>query len=675
MFAILFFLFLSVSVQAGSENKYVLKNPSFETEVKDGSPNGWETNPQYYSLTFDTARTGNASLRWQDIGHDYIFCSQKTGLLPGDIVDFSVWVKTKDLKNGFAQICLEWKNQYGHNEGAYVTSQVTGTTKNWTKIGGIAIIPEGARDVYLRCFATDGSTGTAWFDDAELRRPEYKLFSGMTTDRYRHQAIAEIMTIDVGICPSVEGLDIKKLDARLTLVKIPDESENFSSDKKTNEPVVKKKVSVKAGSADDETAFIDLLPNRRGKDFLEYKIDAGKLAPGKYRAICRAVNPSNGKKEETGLTITRLIQRPDYRCYVDRDLRFILDGKPFFPLGMYILAPQEKDINQMASAGFNCLLSYSLVNKKMLDCIDARKMKIIYSFQNKIPNGPDSDKNAAFEKLISDLKTHRSIIAWYINDEIPLTRLPELIYRRDLLEKLDPQRPTLTVLCQSNEIRYYLPSLDIVGTDPYPIPRKPAFVAAEWTRQTREGVMNRHAVWQVPQLFNWAAHRNDPKIKKAYRAPHYDEIRGMSWMCIANGANGLLYYSWHSLLRMDKTIEEGGQALVREPFEDRWKDVAKMSAEIKNWIPVLLMKPAPLKIEPDKKNIPQILFRAYGSEQDVFLLIVNGAPDRQKAVFKIPSGYAVQTTKMPPLSFEQNGDNISIVLNGLQPCFLQLKKK
>ncbi len=645
---ILLFFLIVTSIWAGTSDKYVLQNPSFETESPDGSPNGWETNPKFYSPTFDIARTGNASLHWRDYNSDYTFCSQKTNLKSGDTVDFSVWVKTRDLKKGFASICLEWKNKDGLNEGSYTNSQVTGTTQDWIKIGGIAIIPPGAQTVYIRCFATDGATGTIWFDDAELRRPEYKLYSGITSDHYRHYVVSDLLTIKVGVCPPTEGFDINKLDARLSLVK-------YSSDK--------------------EIVFKDLKPDSCGKNRFQFKIDASLLVAGKYRVICSAVNPENGKKEDISLIMTKWDQMPKYRSYVDRNLRLILDGKPFFPLGLYIITPAEKDIDRIESAGFNCLLPYALVNKKTLDYIDSKNLKVIYNVQGKIPGSPESEKNASFEKLISELKQHRSIIAWYINDEVPLARLSELIYRRDLLEKLDPERPTLTVLCQLNEIGYYLQSLDIVGTDPYPIPKKPAFMAAEWTRLTGEGSMNCHAVWQVPQMFNWAAHRGDPKMKKIYRAPTYNEMRGMAWMCIANGANGLLFYSYHSLQHLDKTIDEGGQALVREPFDDRWKDVTQMAGEIRKWIPVLLQKPSPIEVKQNSKNNHQILFRLYGTEKETHLLIVNGSPDNQVSDFMVPKDVMVQTSDLPPETFLQKENMVSITLKGFQPCFLRLVRK
>lgn len=661
----LIFFLMSFAGYSAEPDRYVLTNPSFETEAVKGNPTGWESKSSYYSLSFAESRTGNASLCWKDTGRDYEFCSQKTNLRPGDVVEFSVWAKTKDLKKGHAQICMEWKNQQGQNEGAYTVSSVTGTTKDWTKIGGVAVIPPHAHDIFLRCFASDGATGTVWFDDAELRHAEFDFFSGMTTDHYRHLVTAEPIIVKVGVSASTEGLEIQKLDARLSLRKYTEKKSEQSS------LITEKNRQIAEDSS--EIVLKDLVPEKRGKDWLQFRVNAQALTPGKYRAICRAQNPSNGKWEQIALTITRLEKMPSFRSYIDKNLRLVLNGQPFFPLGIYIITPEEKDIDQISAAGFNCLLPYAAIDVKTLDYIHSKDLKVVYSLQNKIPGPKHPEKKPAFDKAINELKQHPAIMAWYINDEIPLSRLPELIDRRQLFETADPSRPTLTVLCQSNEIRYYLPSLDVVGTDPYPIPKKPAFVAADWTARTVDGAMNCHAVWQVPQLFNWAAHRNDPKIKKEYRAPNYQEIRGMSWLCIANGANGLLYYSWHSLKHMDKTIADGGQALVREPFEDRWKDVTRMTQEIASWIPVLLKPQSSLKIEPNAQNDPQILWRSFGDKDENWLLIANGSPKMQKAEFTLPEGVKARESDLAPASFEQKGRTVTVTLSGLQPCFVHLQ--
>ena len=66
--------------------------------------------------------------------------------------------------------------------------------------------------------------------------------------------------------------------------------------------------------------------------------------------------------------------------------------------------------------------------------------------------------------------------------------------------------------------------------------------------------------------------------------PTVDEMRSMSWQCIASGANGLVYYSFSA-------IQKEAHGL---PFAKAWADICKVGEEVRRYIPVLLsIEPAP----------------------------------------------------------------------------------
>ena len=151
------------------------------------------------------------------------------------------------------------------------------------------------------------------------------------------------------------------------------------------------------------------------------------------------------------------------------------------------------------------------------------------------------------------------------------------------VSQADPNHPTWVVLFQVGHVRRYIRSFDAIGTDPYPIPNHPSR-AADWTRETIENVCASRPVWMVPQIFNWGNYRKDG----TGRTPTFDEMRSMSWQCICEGAQGLVYYSFFDIMR-DKTT----------PFDVQWDRVKKIAAEIKQWMPVLLSveKPQAIKVE------------------------------------------------------------------------------
>ena len=97
------------------------------------------------------------------------------------------------------------------------------------------------------------------------------------------------------------------------------------------------------------------------------------------------------------------------------------------------------------------------------------------------------------------------LLAWYTNDERPVADIPKLAFRQRLLEEIDPDHPTWSVQDVFSEARQYMGTYDVLGMDPYPIPKKPIETAISSMRQGLEGTFASRAVWQVPQAFGGAA--------------------------------------------------------------------------------------------------------------------------------------------------------------------------
>ncbi|MBR5759362.1 MAG: hypothetical protein IKX88_12280, partial [Thermoguttaceae bacterium] len=280
--------------------------------------------------------------------------------------------------------------------------------------------------------------------------------------------------------------------------------------------------------------------------------------------------------------------------------------------------------------------------------------------------------NEKTEKTVNALKDCPGVIAWYINDELPATMIDDLAARRDQMEALDPGRPTWVVLYQVDELRLYLSTYDVIGSDPYPISSKAPSTAADWTQKTMSAGFGKRAVWQVPQIFNWASYKKSESEKKESRAPTFEEMRGMAWMCVANGANGLIFYSFFDLFKMDKTIDEGGQALVREPFDERWAEVKKMAQEIRDQFPILLSAGETLDISATDDSSEDSIWRLYGAEEGTWLLVVNKSQEPRQAAFAVPDGAKVVETRLGSTA-TQDGTTVRVDLGALEPRLILIK--
>jgi hypothetical protein len=57
----------------------------------------------------------------------------------------------------------------------------------------------------------------------------------------------------------------------------------------------------------------------------------------------------------------------------------------------------------------------------------------------------------------------------------------------------------------------------------------------------------------------------------------------MTWQCITEGADGIVFYSWYDIRRDPN-----------RSFGEAWDDVRRVAAEVKEWAPVLLsVEPVP----------------------------------------------------------------------------------
>jgi hypothetical protein len=103
-------------------------------------------------------------------------------------------------------------------------------------------------------------------------------------------------------------------------------------------------------------------------------------------------------------------------------------------------------------------------------------------------------------------------------------------------------------------------------------------------------------------------------------------MRAMAWMCITAGANGLIFYSFHDLIRAEDVT----------PLEVRWRDITQMAQEIKDLAPVLLSVEPALQPTSAPGNKGPIAWRVYGHEGATYLATVNANTTPEQAEFRFP---------------------------------------
>lgn len=542
----------------------LLDNPGFESGA-----DRWHL-PKTFSIDEGAARSGARCIRVENTNAAlYQLARQPIAFEPGLRYRYGAWVKTRGVRGdeSGATLCMEWSGTNGWLGGHYIDGRKG--DNDWTHIEGTTgPIPEGAKSVDLKLYLRKGMTGTAWFDDAtvsavwplpmdaQLLRPNYRgwMLPGDTNRAIVVRAI---------VSDRLRG-NVERTATRLTC-DVLDASGAIPLSKTLEAPA----------------------PGRH-----DIGLDGGSLPPGEYRArvALRAAGGAPLGAREFPLRVWAPGSPPP-AAHIDGASRTIVRGKPFFPLGWYFgPGPAARDfrdhIDRVAASPFNTIMCYGINSgdadrvRAYLDYLDSKGLKIIYSIKDVFagtkyfhePVLGFRGEEAIVRGIVAAFRDHPALLGWYLNDELPPSMRDRLEARYRLVRELDPGHPTWAVLYQVDELFGYLDTADVLGTDPYPIPAKPVTIASDWAKKT-DGVSGGHRpVWMVPQAFDWSHYHKD----RPGRFPTRDELRVMTYLCLIHGADGLVYYCYHDLLRDPAS------------FEKNWADMSEVGREVRLLEPALV---------------------------------------------------------------------------------------
>ena len=619
----------------------LVPNPGFE-EMVDGKAVGWALPTGEYSISTDNPRTGRNCLRFENANAEkYVLCSVPVSPEKERRYELAAWVRTENIqgKDNGATICLEFYGADKKYVGGSYPQGVKGTQPEWTRVQGVSrAVPEKATSINLTCYVRKGMTGIAYWDDVSLRQYVPPLAEGITTDLYRNETAGGPVRIKLGISLAGTKATLEDLRGRLEL-------------------------------KDAAGAVVQTVePSAKAIDHVEFVVDSGPLKTGDHQADCKVWLTSDPAKGEASIALHRVAKATQRRVYIDKYQRVIVEGKPFFPLGMYWSGIKPDQLATYADSAFNCLMPYGAPTKEQMDLVQKHNLKVIYSIKDFYAGSKYcpgfiksvEDERPEIEKKVRAHRDHSALLAWYLNDELPKSMIERLASHQQWIEELDPDHPSWVVLYQVNDVRGYLSSFDAIGTDPYPIPTKPASTALDWTRKTRKAGFGHRSVWQVPQVFDWRAYKKSPEDAEKYRAPTLLEMRSMTWQCIAAGANGLIYYSWFDVRRMDKI----------DPFEERWAEIKTMAAEVKEFMPAIL----------SVEEIPEVV--ATGSEAvawricrqgDALLLIAVNSDDKPaESTFRFPTALTKLAHALGQGGAQLTGRDLSVSFGPLEPKVIRL---
>lgn len=616
-----------------------VKNPGFEKVDDNGFADGWSADQSVYSLDGNVAHSGQRSIKFENNDPEKnVMCIQKTNLNPGEVYEISCWIKTQKIQGDDygASLCVEWFSEDGWLGGHY-PSGIKGTA-HWSQVKSIAgPIPDEAKSCHVVVYVREGMTGVAWFDDVVVKK---------VTRRPMNTVLLE---------PNYRGYIIGKSPEKIS-VQIELNLGDYQARLK-DMAILAKLLTAKENEQLEQVKLDNL---NSGKTIVQLPVPT---VPGDY---ILSISLHDKRSGEIVLTekhqIIRKSEKTPPKVYIDKHNRVIIDDKPFFPLGMYWSGVNEHDLDIYAKSPFNCLMPYGInygdINeiRSNLEKINKRGLKIIYSIKDFYEGTPWYPEHVGTYKgeeemtrgIIKEFRDHPALLAWYLNDELPVSMLDRLIKHQKWVEELDQNHPTWIVMCHPNEVGKYIGSFDIIGTDPYPIPNGEPKMAGDWTRITREQVADARPMWQVPQVFNWGVYREGKDI----RPPTYEEMNCMAWQCIIEGAKGLIFYSFKDL-KSDPLAS----------FEERWEDVVKVAKPIAEMSDVLLSDESVPRIDVRAPESIRYLLKRFSG--NLYLFAVNDENAQCKATFDTDADFSHVDVLFENRSIDAENGGISDSFDGL----------
>lgn len=591
--------------QTASEPKLgpnLVKNAGFE----DGAI-GWSIPAGTARVVSDEAHSGKNSLNYTNTdAANYKLFSQQLNVQPGQILHFSAWVKGQNItgKEG-AGLYVQSYDANGKYIGGEFPHMLSGTY-DWKQVIGAYAVPSNAASTSVGLYLRKGITGTVWFDDVEVR------------------AEAPVPFVSFLEYPNYRGM-VKQGDNTpwKFLVRINAQPDWKNSPVKINTTLIDSAEKVLLQTTSDANA---------ADKTAEITINAPANLPlGNYTFKQTFTDPVGNVDLESEHSIEVVQKMP--KVYIDAQGFTVVDGKRFFPMGVYLGPTADEDLQRISDGGFNTILCYGYGDGKdpqaYMERAQNHDLKVVYSVMRHA--ALDSQEKAT--NYIKMLHDNPALLGWYINDELGLEWLPQLEEMYTQVKQLDPNHSAYQVLYQAGILEKYCDVTDVLGADPYPVGSADLTKTSNDARNVVSATHGAKGVWMVPQLMDWAVYRPD----RPSHPPSLDEMRNQAYQAIINGATGLIFYSYYDM--MWEKYPRGDSTKNMALFNKRWADASSMAHEIDGIIPAVLHgSKVPLALP---ANAP-VEAGALQYNNELLILLANPYYREEKIAFALPAGWTIK---------------------------------
>ena len=407
-----------------------LENGDFEYFDDRGKSIAWSL-PSKFRVVKGEGSNGSYGLVYENLVDSscYEIANQKLELTPGSTYHFGGWVRVDEIsgKGGIAIVLLCF-DKNGKWLGETWTKGIRKATSNWVKCESSATIKQGTAFCRLSFVIQRGVLARVSFDKVFVTKYVRKSIVGVYSSAYRNEASEGKVQFAASLSPEALNRKCKKASAC------------FEVDGKNGNNMV--------------------FPACIGKDYAKVEIPVDVMLPGTNSITCilRADGKEVGRKRMTFIRTQKPTRR---KVAIDNHGRTIVDGKPFFPMGMYSGIMNAESIKKYVESDFNCIMQYSSPTRAQMNLFEKAGLKVIYDIASKY-NREDAGTNFVLN-AVKAFGNHPALLAWYIYDEQPTSLINALEGRQRLIESVDPNHPTWCAQDIFSETRYYIGACDIFG--------------------------------------------------------------------------------------------------------------------------------------------------------------------------------------------------------------------
>ena len=570
----------------------------------------WKT-PQGFKLVRGEGPNGTPALYHQRQDKSYILAAVRiTGLKPRTKYRFGVKIKTRNISTharGYgATVCIEFEKNNKYAGGGY-PSGITGT-RDWTVISGAVTTPDGKFHTTMSLYMRKGHTGEAWFAEPFIVEDKPEWYTELVSPRTKY-----------ALAPGKQLLTFHSHS-----IGMGDEAGKVAVELLKNDSCVFK----------DTVAVVD------GK----YAFEAD-LSAGEYTVLAAYQHPAFKDIQPVKVNFRVQDKIPASAVRVDDRGRLLVNGRKFLPVGIFTNQTgkafvkdgnvfRREDIERLKKSPFNCVMPYDGhywkresdgkngmdVTREIMSELDNAGIKTIISLKD-IHNRRRKELvmygrkgvDTVTEYIVSSLKDHPGLLAWYLNDESSVDGFR--LEQRRKVSSLDPWHPTWQ--CQYDPAKFAVCAggADIFGVDPYPVEKADSdmqLIQRHFDALGFQEIAGNSGVWGIPQIFPW--HNYSPA--REYCLPTEKQMRSMNILMAIRGTKGFIFYSYMDLLNPDLLKRQDYD------FEKHWQAVCNTAQMLRDLSGHLLSDTAAPQVTVENRKKSPAVARAFADDNGKVAVLI-----------------------------------------------------